>query len=76
MDKQNPAAKLMADHENLMQRLKDAGVQIRHTRLHGTQMLADPRLGWEPLTEERAKLYLSYMQPPSKLDIANARMRD
>lgn len=75
MDRQNPAAKLMAEHDNLMQRLKDAGVQIRHTRLHGTQMLADPRLGWEPLTRERAESYLRYLEPPSKLDISGARMR-
>lgn len=76
---QNPAAKLIMDEEaraDLLRRLYDQGIPVRHTRLHGTQMLVNPRDGWEPFSFDRARQVLSTLEEPSKLDIANARMRE
>lgn len=71
-------AKLLAERDNLMLRLNDSGIGIIHSRLHGTVMRVPSRNGstWEPFTTERAKELLAEMEPPSMLDIANAKMRE
>lgn len=41
------------------QRLIDAGLQIRHTHLHGQQMLLSRRGEWEPLDLDKAEKYMA-----------------
>lgn len=71
--KREPYVDFLAERDNLLQRLEWAGVQVRHTRLYGYQILGNE--GWEPFTHEAARKLLQKWEGPSNLDIANARMR-
>lgn len=69
--------RMIAERNNLMQRLQDCGIGVIHSRVHGTQMSVATRNGrqLEPFSTERAKQLLADREEPSSIDIANARMR-
>lgn len=70
----NSSIDLLTRSENILQRLNAQKVPMRHTRLYGWQILGNE--GWMPFTDENALKLLRELEPPSKLDIANARWRE
>lgn len=72
--KQEPYVDWLAERDSIMRRLEAAHIPTRHTRLYGEQILGNE--GWEPFSFDVARKLLAQVEPPSKLDIANARWRE